>query len=149
MFNPENKRWVNGWGDGLTGPNTPSTIGVTVHHSIARDNWHHAADTWTRQRNKGIDTGPFPPVPASEDYFIPVSEGTDTIAIVVGPDREANAQAISALPDLIAACQAAINLDRQTYPCECGSREYTHVEVEDWRDLLRQLTRAVTKAGAL
>jgi hypothetical protein len=105
MFNPENKQWVNGWGDGLTGPNTPSVIGVTVHHSIARENYYAAAKEWAIQRAKGVDTGPYPPAPQCEDYFIPISEGTDTIAIVVGPDREANAQAISALPELLAAAK--------------------------------------------
>jgi len=146
MFDPENKRWVNGWGDGLTGPNTPSAMGVTAGHSVARDNWHHAADAWTRQRNKGIDTGPFPITPSCDDYFVPVSEGRDTIAIVVGPDRVENAQAISALPELLAACKAMLELYPQTYPCAVGCFDVTHIDPQDWRDVRRQLENAVAKA---
>jgi hypothetical protein len=145
MFNPENKQWVNGWGDGLTGPNTPS-VAVTVRQSIDRYDYRHAADNWTRHRNNGIDTGPCPTPPPCEDYFIPISEGTDTIAIVVGPDREVNAQAISALPDLLAACKAALDLYPQTYPCESGCFELTHIDPFDWKDVRRQLENAVAKA---
>lgn len=68
-----NGQWVKGYNGGLTGPNTPWQ--PTVHHSIACRRWAN-------------DSAPYP---KDEDYFIPIACGHDTVAIAVGPDREATA----------------------------------------------------------
>lgn len=108
--------WVNGWGEGLTGPNTPSE--PTVSYSLHHYDW---------QRNKRD-------YPKAVEYYIPISIGTDTIAIVVGPNRESDAKLIAAAPDLLAVCKAA-NL-----------RLLQQKSVADDMELLDDLQAAIRKA---
>lgn len=77
--------WVKGWNWGLTGPNTPST--PTVGMACAVHDHNKAMDNWKQGQ-------PFPKSPTWFDYYIPIACGTDTVAIAVGPDREATADFI-------------------------------------------------------
>lgn len=82
-----NRNWVKGWNGGLTGPNTPAT--PTVAQSCAKHAYYNA--------RKGEQR---PPFPSTSDYYIPISCGTDTVAIAVGPDREEIATLIAKAPRL-------------------------------------------------
>jgi hypothetical protein len=86
-----NGQWVKGWNGGLTGPNTPST--PTVAESCAK----HAYNKALSSRKPGQA---LPVCPSCNDYYIPVACGTDTVAIAVGPDREATATLIAKAPRL-------------------------------------------------
>jgi len=56
--------WVLGYGEGLTGPTTPPTCGVTVHETIAYNCWQNGG-------------GEFP-----YRYHTVISYGTRTLAII-------------------------------------------------------------------
>ena len=86
-----NRQWVKGWNGGLTGPNTPST--PTVAQSCAEHIQRKALETWKSGQ-------PYPPFPKCSDYYIPIACGYDTVAIAVGPDREATADMIARAPRL-------------------------------------------------
>ena len=79
--------WTNGWGLGLTGPNTPPCRGVTVAEACA---WYD----WYKAHAEGKDL----PAPKPSEYYIPISVGSDTVAVAVGPNREGNACLISKAP---------------------------------------------------
>lgn len=85
-MNHTNEPWIHGYGDGLTGPNTPRVGGVTVQEAIEH-----------REFAEDPDNKPYPPI-----RHIPISvPGGDTVAIVVGSNREANAKLIAAAPVLL------------------------------------------------
>ena len=78
------KQWVKGWNLGLTGPNTPAL--PTVSMSLAAHRSH--------------DSEGKIPYPSTKNYYIPIACGDDTVAIAVGPDREATADLIAKAPQL-------------------------------------------------
>ena len=82
------RQWVKGWNGGLTGPNTPCT--PTVAQSCA-NHVHYAAMERGDYTTKGTQP---------HDYYIPIADGMDTVAIAVGPDREATADLIIRAPRL-------------------------------------------------
>ena len=91
--------WINGYGNGVTGPTTPAIGGVTVEEEYQKDRWYDKPNTF-----------PYP-----YDYHTVVSEGMEVIAIIPtlpgdGGKGKRNAQLISAAPDLLEACEAALKI---------------------------------------
>ena len=88
--------WINGYGDGITGPSTPAIGGVTVHEQIAYRKW---------ERN-GCKQGEYP-----ENLHTVISKDGETIAIIplFGSNSKANARLIAAAPELLAACEGVLS----------------------------------------
>jgi hypothetical protein len=82
--------WVAGYGDGVTGPKTPSFV-PTVLDAIRHREWESGQSTY------------YP-----DPFYTVVSCGKDTVAIVPGEkdERERNARLIAAAPELLAALKA-------------------------------------------
>lgn len=94
--------WVNGYGNGLTGPTTPVISGPTVGEAIAKRGW-----------TEGKRDYPY-------SMHIPISKGFQTIAIVptmeiledeiTNEQCEANARLIAAAPDLLLILEEILRL---------------------------------------
>ena len=117
--------WVNGWGNGLTGPNTPNMSGVTVSESLRRQEYGDGRlsyDEWCEH--------------------IPISLGDDTLAVVVGPNREANAafivQAVNCHDELVERLRAYVELEEQAAPYSSSPM----------REKARAILAKVEKGGA-
>ncbi len=105
--------WVNGYGNGITGPTTPSGH-PTCQESV---NWNTYSREWDR-------VGEAAKYPDSEHTI--VSCGKETIAIIplngVGGRvaGERHAQLISDAPDLLAACRQLVAFADEVLP-QAGS----------------------------
>jgi hypothetical protein len=118
------ERWTNGWGNGLTGPNTPPIQGVTVNQSIAHHDWVTAT--------KGRPESEWPEYPKCMNYFVPISKGSDTIAVVVGPNRKGHAALIAVAPELLEALQGII---------EIGKRDMTNPKYDGYFEYAKEVIR--------
>lgn len=96
--------YTNGWGWGLTGPNTPRSGGVTCEDACEDY-------AYMKKLNERKESDPFPEYPKIK--YIPISVGQDTLAIVVGPNREANAKLFAAAPRLFRALQGILEIGKR------------------------------------
>ncbi len=99
MMNENTKLpWINGYGDGITGPSTPAVGGPTVHEQIAHRKW----------QLDGCKPNEYP-----KTLHTVISKDGETIAIIplTGFNGEANAkfivQACNNYKDLLIACKEA------------------------------------------
>jgi len=83
--------WVNGYGNGITGPTTPAVSGATVGEVMAFRRWEQLG---------------FPEDRGNKQKSIVVTCGEETLAIVPTNGRQcgkANASLIAAAPELLGA----------------------------------------------
>ena len=95
--------WINGYGDGITGPSTPAINGPTVHEQIAYRKW----------QLDGCKPNEYP-----KTLHTVISKDGETIAIIplTGLNGEANAHLIAAAPDLLAACEEIVERTKSGNP---------------------------------
>lgn len=105
MYTPS--RWTKGWGQGLTGPNTVRCGGVTCQESLEDGEYTKQFDNWRKEGGK--DSKPTPPIAR----HIPISVGTDTLALVVGENREANARLMASAPRLLEALRSILTIGKR------------------------------------
>lgn len=104
-------KWILGYGQGVTGPNSPAVAGPTCHESLEYFNY----------KNKG---GPKPTI----KHTI-ISCGEETLAIIPlahnREEQEANARLIATAPDLLAALENIIKPG-----CNCENCEQAKAAIE-------------------
>ncbi len=119
--------WRNGIGSiGITGPNSPAILGPTVKEQCENNTWlrTHLEEDYPKCNHTVI---------ASEQ---------DTLAIVVGPNREANARLIAAAPDLLEALERAIAETPKRYTDKTRRGD----KIAEYPDWTIQARAAVAKA---
>lgn len=86
--------WVNGYGDGITGPTTPTISGPTVQEAIDHRTW--------------LDGDMKSEAPIDLHTVVSCREQTIAIVPTYYPGGEANARLIAAAPDLLKTIKNAL-----------------------------------------
>lgn len=118
--------FVAGWGNGLTGPNTPSNT-PTVGACVDMNDWDnknepldHDIKDW-----KGYNE--------ITSRYTPISNGDDTVAIAVGRNHKANARLIALAPSLARELIAAREL-LMDYISHFDNHNWSDMAVKEWLD---------------